>query len=244
MTTLDAPQLQQSPSTGTSGLTGWLGDNKWWLLTSLALAGVALILYLLLKSTSSSRRLQRDALVKLRKNLIESCKATRGPAKTIWLTGSPRDPPTKIGRYVGHHRAAEATWLAYRTWFFGKTHLLCTNPVDLSSLDAPELHVRGIAIRFSRDLAFATPDVHDARQREDWQRITKNQLASSEAFDEETKAYYARAVDNAIAFYDSLNAAEDRSFLRQEVTRGESERTETISIPTQPTQGGEDAPNT
>lgn len=232
MTTLDAPQLQQSAGTGTSGLTGWLGDNKWSLLACLAIAAIALVFYLIFKSASGSKRLQRDALEKLRMSLVESSRATRGPAKTVWLSGGPRDPPTRIGRYAGHHRALDATWIAYRTWLLGKTRILCVNPVDLDDLDASEVIVRGIALQQSRGISFALPDPNDPEQRAEWQAVTKRKLETNKELAEAAKEFFARAVDNAIAFYDSLNAAEDRSFIRQEVTRSEHERTETITVPT------------
>ncbi len=242
MTTLDSPQLQpQAPTASSTGLTGWLQDNKWWLIASLILAAIALVLYLILSSTSRTKRLQRDALEKLRKSLVQSARATRGPAKTIWLTGSVRDPPIKIGRYLGHHHGLEAVWLAYRTWLLGKTRLLCASPVDVNGLDAIEINVRGIGINITRDIAFNMPDTHNADQRADWQRVTTRELSTGEAFTEAAKAYYARAVDNALAFYDSLNAAEDRSFLRQEVTRSQDELTETLTVPTQRPANTDDA---
>lgn len=243
MTTLDAPQLDPPISSSSPGIPGWLDHNKWWILAGLMLLAGALLLYWLRDSTSS-KRLQRDALEKLRKSLLESCRATRGPAKTIWLAGSPRDPLDRLGRYVGHHHGLECVWLAYRPSLFSKARIVCVNPVDLSALDEPEVYVRAIGLQVTRELTFAIPDVHDSVQRGDWQQVAHRPLLGSQDFIEEAKAFYSRAVDNALAVYDSFNAAEDRSFLRQEVTRSQDERTETISVPTQSTPPADDATNT
>jgi hypothetical protein len=245
-------QLQLSPAPGqaplpapadsTTGLIPWLDANKWWLLLGLAVLAGILILVWLLRVEGKTKKLQRDALDKLRKSLIASCKATRGPARTIWITGSPRDPADKIGRYVGHHRSVEAVWLSYRTWVFGRPRLLAANPADLNALDVPEIHVRAIGVSITREIGFAVPDVHNPTQRADWQRATNTPLRSPDDFAEAWKAYFTRAIDNALSFYDSLNASEDRSFLRQEVTRSEDELTDTatVSVPkTNPNQEAE-----
>lgn len=209
----------------------WLYDNNWWILFLVTLTAAALLVHSLLNRDARQKRLQRDALEKLRRSLVDSCAATRGPAKAVWLSGGPSDPPVRLGRYAGHHRSVETVWIAYRTWFLGRARLVAANPVDVSGLDAPELVVRAISLNHTRNLGFAVPDVHNARQRADWTRVARRDLADAEAFAEEWKAYYSRAVDNALAFYDAMNAAEDRSFLRQEVTRSQDERTETMLAP-------------
>lgn len=231
---LDAHQApdvaSQLPGSG-GGLLDWLDGHKWWLLFLTTLAAAALLVYWLLNQDARQKRLQRDALEKLRRSLVESCKATRGPAKTVWLTGSHRDPPSRIGRYRGHHRSVEAVWIAYATWLLGKTQLLAVNPVDLNGLDTPEIHIRAIAINQTRGFGFAVPDTHNTPQREAWARSTRTKIIAPGPFGEAWKAYYTRAIDNALAFYDAMNAAEDRSFLRQEVTRTPDELTDTITAP-------------
>lgn len=239
MTDPNSPQINAAaPTAGSSSSSsffGFLDQNKWWILVGFALLGIGLILYYLLSNTTRSRRLQRDALEKLRKSLLESCRATRGPAKSVWLTGSPRDPTQRIGSYLGHHHGLECVWIAYRPGLFRKARVVCVNPVDLNGLDVPELHLRAKGLQVTRDLTFAVPDTHDPTERARWARTAGHELATSERANEAVKAYWSRAVDNAIAFYDALNAAEDRSFLRQEVTRSQNELTETITAPAQPT---------
>lgn len=245
MTDANTPSINAAQpaasTTSSGGITGFLDQNKWWILLALALAGAALILYWLLRNTQRTKRLQRDALERLRKSLLESCRATRGPAKTVWLTGTPRDPPQRLGKYVGHHHGLECVWLAYRPGLFARSRLVCVNPVDLNGLDVPEIHVRAKGLQVTRELTFAVPDTHDANVKRDWEGVAKRALETSEDANEAVKAYWARAVDNAIAFYDSLNAAEDRSFLRQEVTRSQDELTETITAPAQPAPPADDA---
>ncbi|MFA5862760.1 MAG: hypothetical protein WDA16_13800 [Candidatus Thermoplasmatota archaeon] len=230
---LDAHTPPDIPGQGTpdGGFLSWLDENKWWLLFATILGAVLLIASWLLNQDARHKKLQRDGLEKLRMGLVASCKATRGPAKSVWLTGSPRDPPSRVGRYRGHHRSVEAVWIAYATWLFGKTQLVAVNPVDLNGLDAPEIHVRAIAINQTRGFGFAVPDTHNATQRAEWAHSSPAPLATPVESAEAWKAYYARAVDNALAFYDAMNAAEDRSFLRQEVTRTPDELTETILAP-------------
>lgn len=223
------PDLTQAASDG--GILGWLEENTTLLLVCFGIMGALLVAYWVLNQSTNTKRLQRDALEKLRKSLIESSKATRGPAKTVWLTGSPRDPPARLGRYVGHHRSVDAVWIAYRTWLFGSRRLLCTNATDLNGLDVSEIHVRAIGLSVTRGLGYAVPDVHNAAQRADWQSSVGTRIATPEAFSGAWKSYYAHAVDNAIAFYDAMNAAEDRSFLRQEVTRSQDEITDTLVAP-------------
>ncbi|MFA5861319.1 MAG: hypothetical protein WDA16_06445 [Candidatus Thermoplasmatota archaeon] len=225
------PDVGAKVGIGGSGLLGWLDENKWWVLLSLILFAAMVLAYWLINQDARQQRLQRDALEKLRRSLTESCKATRGPAKSVWLTGSPRDPPSRLGRYRGHHRSVEAVWIAYATWILGKTQLLGVNPVDLNGLDAPEVHIRAVAVNQTRGFGFAVPDTHNAIQREAWAASTRTRIPAAGAFAEAWKAYYSRAVDNALAFYDAMNAAEDRSFLRQEVTRTPDELTETITAP-------------
>lgn len=234
------PDLTQATS-GDGGFLGWLEANQTLLLVCFGILGALLVIYWVLNQNTKTKRLQRDALEKLRKSLIESSKATRGPAKTVWLTGSPRDPPARLGRYAGHHRSVDAIWIAYRTWLFGSRRLICTNAADLNGLDAPEIHVRAIGVNVTRGLGYAVPDIHNAAQRDDWQSSVRTRLRSPEGFAEAWKAYYAHAVDNAISFYDAMNAAEDRSFLRQEVTRSPDELTETIIAPAKPAPGTEEA---
>lgn len=237
----DAPNL--APTDGDSGgLGAWLEENKWWLLFTLAIGAAAFLVWSIFRQDTRTKRLQRDALEKLRKGLIQSCRATRGPARRVVLTGSPRDPPARLGRYLGHHRSMEATWICYRTWLFGRARLLCVNPVDVSSLDVPTIHVRAIGVCIGRDLGFATPDVHDRAQLADWQHAVRVLLAAPDDFAEAVKDYYARSVDNAIAFFDAMSAAEDRSFLRQEVTRSPDELTETIVVPVPPPAQPKEAP--
>lgn len=225
------PDLADSVPGDGNGFLEWLDENKWWLLFGVTLLAAAFLAYYLLSGDSRHKKLQRDALEKLRKSLVESCKATRGPAKRVWLTGGPSDPPCRLGRYAGHHRSVETVWIAYRTWLLGQARVLAVNPADLASLDVPEIHIRAIAVNHTRSLGFAVPDVHNARQRADWARACRAELPDAEAFAEAWKHFYARAVDNALAFYDAMNAAEDRSFLRQEVTRSQDERTDTILAP-------------
>lgn len=202
------PDLAQAASDD-GGVLGWLEANKTLLLVCFGILGALLVAYWVLNQNTKTKRLQRDALEKLRKSLIESSKATRGPAKSVWLTGSPRDPPARLGRYAGHHRSVDAVWIAYRTWLFGARRLLCTNAADLNGLDAPEIHVRAIGVNVTRGLGYAVPDIHNNAQREDWQPSVRTRLRSPEAFAEAWKAYYAHAVDNAISFYDAMNAAEE-----------------------------------
>lgn len=227
------PDLTQAAS-GDGGFLGWLEENKTLLLVCFGIMGALLVAYWVLNQSSNTKRLQRDALEKLRKSLIESSKATRGPAKSLWLTGSPRDPPARLGRYVGHHRSVDAVWISYRTWLFGSRRLLCTNAADLNGLDVSEIHVRAIGVNVTRGLGYAVPDIHNAMQRADWQASVRKRLATPEAFSEAWKSYYAHAIDNAIAFYDAMNATEDRSFLRQEVTRSQDELTDTLVAPAAP----------
>lgn len=106
--------------------------------------------------------------------------------------------------------------------------------MDVASYDSPEIHIRGVGIHQARDITFATPDTHNPSAREDWRSVTGRTIDSPEDFAEAVKTYCASCVDNALSFYDSLNAAEDRSFLRQEVTRSQDELTETLTVPAQP----------
>lgn len=235
------PDLNQAAPSPGQGLLDWLDENKAWILLGAGLLLVVLVIHWLLNQNVRSKRLQRDALEKLRKSLLESSRATRGPAKSIWLTGSPRDPPARLGRYAGHHRSVEAVWLAYKPWIFASRRILCVNPVDLNGLDAPEIHVRAIGVNVTRGLAYAVPDVHNDAQREAWSKTARRTIGGPEAFAEAWKAYYAAAVDNALAFYDAMNAMEDRSFLRQEVTRSRDEYTETLVAPAKPMEKTEEA---
>lgn len=236
-----APDLTQAAPSSDGGVMGWLDHNKTWLLLAFALLGAVLVVSWILRQNTSTKKLQRDALERLRQSLLESCKATRGPAKTVWTTGSPRDPPAKLGRYAGHYRSVEAVWVSYRTWLFGQRRLVCVNPVDLNGLDAPEVTLRAIAVNITRGLGTAVPDTHNSVQRQDWEERLRIRLATPEAFAEAWKAYYARAVDNAIAFYDAMNASEDRSFLRQEITRSQDELTETTTVAKPATTKSEEA---
>lgn len=235
------PDLTGAGSDGNGGVLGWLDANKTWLLVAFAILGAVLVISWILRQNTSTKKLQRDALERLRLSLIESCKATQGPAKTVWTTGSPRDPPAKLGRYAGHYRSVETVWIAYRAWLFGKRRLVCVNPVDLNGLDAPELTIRAIGVNITRGIGTAVPDTHNPTQRADWADRLNIDLASADAFAEAWKTYYARAIDNAIAFYDALNAAEDRSFLRQEITRSQDELTETLVAPKPTTTKPEEA---
>jgi hypothetical protein len=237
----NAPDLMQGAGGGTGGLVGWLQDNKTTLLVLFGIFGAVLVLAWILRQNVKTKRLQRDALEKLRKSLLESCKATIGPAKRVWITGSPRDPPARLGRYAGHHRSVDNVWIAYRTWLFGSRRLLCANAADANNLDVEEINVRAIGVNMTRSFGYAVPDVHNSDQRLDWQNSTRLRLSTPDAFAEAWKAYYAHAVDNAIAFYDAMNAAEDRSFLRQEVTRSPDELTETLIAPATPTPKPEEA---
>lgn len=139
-----------------------------------------------------------------------------------------------MGRYVGHHRSVEAVWIAYRTWILGRARIIALNPADIDGFDASEILIRGVGVNHTRSFGFAVPDVKNAQQRDEWGRGSGREIKDAEAFAEEWKAFYARAVDNALAFYDAMNAAEDRSFLRQEVTRSQDERTDTILGPAPP----------
>ena len=79
------PDLGQVAS-DQGGIAGWLEDNKTLLLVCFGVLGAILVLAWLLGQTTKTKRLQRDALEKLRKSLLESCQATRGPAKSVWIT--------------------------------------------------------------------------------------------------------------------------------------------------------------
>lgn len=234
------PNLVQ-PEKDKSGILGWLEENKTLLLVCFGVLGTILVLAWILGQNTKTKKLQRDAIEKLRKSLLESSKATRGPAKRVWITGSTRDEPSLLGRYAGHHRSVDATWIAYRTWLFGQRRLLCVNSVDVIGLATPDLHVRAIGVNVTRGLGYAVPDVTDEDVRREWQRSVRRRLDSPETFSVAWKAFYAKAVDNAIAFYDALNASEDRSFLRQEVTRSPDELTETIIAPAKPAPPPEEA---
>lgn len=236
------PDLIGSKEKG-SGFVGWLEENKTLLLVCFGVLGALLVLVWLLGQNQNSKRLQRDALEKLRKSLIESCKATRGPAKRVLVAGSPRDPVSILGRYAGHHRSVDAMWIAYRPWLFGQRRLICTNPVDVVGLDADELQLRAVSVNVTRGLGYAVPDVSDDEQRRDWQSSTHLPIRNAEEFSAAWKAYYAHAIDNAIAFYDALNAVEDRSFLRQEVTRSREELTETIATASPQPASNQEASN-
>ena len=235
------PDLSQAASDD-GGMLGWLEDNKGLLLACFGILGALLVLYWIVSQGGKTKRLQRDALEKLRKSILESCKATRGRPKRVWIMGSPRDPPTLLGRYAGHHSSVDVTWIAYRTWLLGGRRMLCTNSVDIVSLQSAELQVRAIGVNVTRGIGYAVPDVSDEEQRLDWQQATRGRpIRTAEEFSAAWKAYYAHAVDNAIAFYDAMNATEDRSFLRQEVTRSPDELTDTLIAPTKPTPQQQEA---
>lgn len=214
-----------------NGAADWLKTNAWWLIAAIVIV-IATIIVIRLLGVQGKKRLQRDALEKLRKALIKSAKRSRGPARTVWLSGSPGDPPVKVGRYKGHFRGVDAAWIAYKPSLLSKPEVFCANPVDLGPLDVPELHVRGLSLRLARDLGFVEVDPHDPVTRSEWAIRLNDHYATAEDFAEAVKDYYSRAVDNLVAFYDSLNAVEDRSFLRQEVTRSEVEVTETEEVAT------------
>lgn len=235
------PDLLQGSQTD-GGFLGWLQENKTLFLVSFGLFGVVLILYWIVNQNQKTKRLQRDALEKLRKSLLESCKATRsGAAKHVWTSGSDGDPPTRLGRYAGHHRSVDAVWIAYRPWLFATRSLLCVNPVDVNGVDVPDVQISAIGVNITRGFGYAVPNVMNPKRRAKWQASLHRDLPTPEAFSQAWKAYYAHAVDNAIAFYDAMNAAEDRSFLRQEVTRSPDELTETLIAPTKPTPAPEEA---
>jgi len=228
------PDLTQAAK-GDGGFLGWLQENKALLIACFGILGVILVISWLVGQGAKTKRLQRDALEKLRKSLLESCKATRGRAKRVWISGSPRDPVALLGRYAGHHRSVDVMWIAYRTWLFGLRRLLCTNPVDVIGLESTEIQIRAVGVNVTRGLGYAVPDVSDADQQADWRESARRPLRTQSEFSAAWKTYYAHAVDNAIAFYDAMNASEDRSFLRQEVTRSADELTETLVAPAQPT---------
>jgi hypothetical protein len=225
--------LAQAQTAGAVNEAGtWLGHNAWWLVGTAVLAVLLIFVWKLLESNTGRRRLQRDALEKLRKSLVLSARRNRGPAKTVWLSGGPAHPPVKVGRYRGHLATVEVVWICYKPHLFATPEVFAVNPVDLGSLDVPELQVRAIAVQVTRELGFAVPDVHDRVQRREWALALADHYVTPQSFAEAWKDYYSRAVDNAIAYFDALNAVEDRSFLRQEVTRSAKEVTETEVIPT------------
>lgn len=243
MVSKEPPNLMDGTTGTIDRMTDWLGENAWWIGLAAALLFVVYLLYRVLQQTARVKRLQRDALERLRASLLEAASATRGPAKTIWLTGSPRHPPVHLGRYAGHHHSVDALWIAYRPGLFRKRRLVALNPVDLAtSLDVPELQLRGIGVHMARDLGYLVPDIHDADVRAAWTTSARDGSGSPEGMAEAVKAYYARATDNAGAFADALTAIEDRAFLRQEVTRSKREYTETETIaappPASPTAEG------
>lgn len=227
------PDLTQAADNN-GGFLGWLEDNKTLLIACFGILGLILVISWLVGQSAKTKRLQRDALEKLRKSLLESCKATRGRAKRVWISGSPRDPVALLGRYAGHHRSVDVMWIAYRTWLFGSRRILCTNPVDVLGFESSEIQIRAVGVNVTRGLGYAVPDVSDADQLADWRESARRPLQTQSEFSAAWKAYYAHAVDNAIAFYDAMNATEDRSFLRQEVTRSADELTETLVAPAQP----------
>jgi hypothetical protein len=211
----------------------WFAGNAWWLILA-AIGVVVLVLLFVLLKDRGSKRLQRDALLRLQQSLIKSARRSRGPARSVVVSGAPGDPPCRLGRYLGHLHGMDAVWIAYRprgllNW---KPEVFAANPVDLGPLDVPEIQVRGLSVRLVRELGFVEPDVHDISTRTDWAKAQKEHYAGATEFAEAVKDYYSRAVDNLVAFWDALNAVEDRSFLRQEVTRSETEVTETITVPT------------
>lgn len=229
------PDLTQAAENN-GGLLGWLQENKTLLIACFGILGLILVISWLVGQNAKTKRLQRDALEKLRKSLLESCKATRsGVAKRVWITGGREDPATRIGRYAGHHKSVDAVWIAYRPWLFASRRLLCVNPNDINGLDVSDIQVTACGVTVARGLGYAVPDVLNSKRRAIWQTGIRAALPTPEAFSLAWKAYYAHAVDNAIAFYDAMNATEDRSFLRQEVTRSPDELTETLVAPAQPT---------
>lgn len=223
--------VSDAASGAVGGVADWLKTNAWWIIAGIVIV-IATIIIIKLLGVTGKKRLQRDALEKLRKALLKSAKRSRGPAKTVWLTGAPGDPPVKIGRYAGHFRGVDGCWIAYKPGLFAKAEVFVVNPVDLGPLDVREVHVRGLSLRLSRELGFVEIDPHDRVARSEWARSMGDHYASAQDYAEAAKDYYSRAVDNLIAFYDSLNAVEDRSFLRQEVTRSVEEVTETDEIAT------------
>lgn len=234
MESLNAHTPPDLTSTQQQSFTDWISANSGWFTFAIAiLLGVVLLVWIL-KNNQPTKKLQRDALEKMRKSLIASCRYTRGPARRLVLTGGARQPLAVLGRYKGHYLSVECVWFAYKPRLFSKTRLLCVNPVDVASYDSPEIHIRGVGVHQARDITFATPDTHNPSAREDWRAVTGRAIDSPEDFAEAVKTYYATCVDNALSFYDSLNAAEDRSFLRQEVTRSQDELTETLTVPAQP----------
>jgi hypothetical protein len=219
-------------SNAAGGVGTWLSENAWWMITLVVGTLLFVFIWKLLQANQGRKKLQRDALEKLRRGLIKSAKRNKGPAKTIWLSGGPGHPPVKMGRYLGHLSTVELTWLCYRPHLFAHSEIFAVNPVDLGSLDVPEIQVRALSVQLVRELGFASPDVHDRTQRNEWARAQGEHYATPQEFAEAWKDYFSRAVDNAVAYYDSLNAIEDRSFLRQEVTRSPEEITETEVVTT------------
>lgn len=216
-----------------SGIGTWLSDNWWWLALSVAILVVLIIIFRSLGKGAKKTRLQRDALERYRNSLLHACRATRSSsAKSVWISGGTRDPAMRLGRYKGHHRGPEAIWVRYSPGLLRRDELLLFNPADLASaLDTREVHVKAISVSVVRDFCVAVPDPHDARERDAWAKATGRKARSAEEFVEAWKTYYQHVVDNGVSLIDASNAIEDRSYLRQEVTRSRDELTETIAVP-------------
>ncbi|MEA3200097.1 MAG: hypothetical protein QOE90_1525 [Thermoplasmata archaeon] len=226
------PSLTSGITGGIDKATAWMSDHWIWI-ALLVIGFVLLLIFLSIRHADAKKRLQRDALERLRKNVIHACRTNRARGiRTVWTTGSPSQPPVRLGKYKGHTRHLEAVWITYKPGLFQRVEALWANPVDVpTAYDGPELHVRALGVWHARDFSYAIPDAHDARERREWAKTTTAAVGSAQEFVEAVKRYYARAIDNAVAFFDALNAVEDRSYLRQEVTRGENEQTETLSVP-------------
>lgn len=237
-----APTPPSNDKTLTGGITRgldnigtWLSDHWVWI-ALIVVAIIILFIVLGMRRVDAKRKLQRDAIERLRKNVILACKTNRAKGiKKVWTTGSPTQPPLCLGRYRGHTPHLDATWIAYKPGLFSRLEVCWVMPADITSAyDGRELSLRGLGVWHARDFAYLIPDAHDERERREWAKVLRIASLTPEDFVEAVKRFYARALDNAVAFHDAINAIEDRAYLRQEVTRGENERTETLSVPAQP----------
>lgn len=210
----------------------FLNDNLGWIALAVFLFLVLLVLVWALKDRQDKKRLQRDALLRYAVEAAETCKLNRQRGiRSLHTTGNGVERPRRLGKYRGHADRLDVMVASFGGGFFRKPRVFHFNRCDLAStLEGPQLLVRAVSVDLYNGILVATPDVHDARQRADWAPSLGRRIDDPAEFAEAVKAFYWRAVDNAIARMAAHSMSEDQEFMVREATRGRDERTDTVEV--------------
>src|ERR1051325_5731550 len=153
-----------APSGLGSGVGSWLQEHWYWIALAV-LAIVLVVVLILLSKKPDGRRLQRDAIERARVHAKEAALALRTRPRRLILTGAPADPERIMGIAISHNRNGEFVIIWFRHHWWKKPRPLVVIDVDLPGvLDARELHVRAIDVRYAEGIFFAVPDPHDPQE--------------------------------------------------------------------------------